>query len=170
MQKPCVRGNEVACFKVNDIADDKLGSVNYRLHSVSYHTSVGSRHIFESVESFFCFALLDYTHHGVENYDKKNERGFKKLAPIFLYAYYHEGYYCRENEYEYHHVLELLEEALQGCLFLFFTELVWSVLGKKPRCFCRIKTASGIRIQLGKYFGFTFVMKRQFKKPPQNFI
>ncbi|MPN45720.1 hypothetical protein SDC9_193290 [bioreactor metagenome] len=107
------------------------------------------RQIFQRIQRFFRLAFLNDTHNSIQNNNQKNQNRLKKT--VSLINRYRKRYNGSGYEDQDHNVFKLSRKALQACFFLFFMELVFTILSKKfPRFIIR-ETVYGVCLKLFDY-------------------
>ena len=132
MQQPCVGGDKVARFELQDVAGYEQRGVDDLLLAVAQHACVRSGHAFERIQRLFGLTLLQHSHHCVEYDNQQNQPRLKEFHRVAFGAGDDERNGRRREQDEDHNVLELVEEPPQRRFFLLLAQPVLPVL-RQPR-------------------------------------
>ena len=98
---------------MDDVAGDQLGGVDHILLAVPDDSGMGSRQIFQRLQSLFRLALLHDAHNGIEYDNQQDQHRLKEFLGLSLDAGNGKGNSCRRQQDQDHHILELGQKALE---------------------------------------------------------
>lgn len=82
VQQPCVGGDKVARFELQDVAGYEQRGVDDLLLAVAQHACVRSGHAFERIQRLFGLTLLQHSHHCVEYDNQQNQPRLKEFHRV----------------------------------------------------------------------------------------
>ena len=108
----------VACFKYYNIAHDELTALDAHYLAVAQHFRLCGGHLLERFDSLFGLILLNYSEHGVENYDEQDNEYIRRILMLIQRCDQRE--HCRRKQDYDHRVLHLIEEPCDAAPLLCF--------------------------------------------------